>query len=214
MRYKETEKVETIVDALFPEKVTGFFLEIGAWDGEHLSQTIHLEHRGWRGLCVDPFPHNFANRSCMLCNEAVSADGKPREFVYVTTDRRDGGDVSYFSGFKDSLKFHWPLIEEHCNYEMTEVDTITILQLYETYHLPQYIDFLSVDVEGAEIEVFSGIDFDVCKFGVIMFEHNSDENVKRHIGALLERHGYRPYLGLYIDDIYVREDLWLVTSNG
>src|ERR671925_1346918 len=94
--------IEKHLDDLFPHP--GTFLEIGCWDGELMSQTAYLEReRGWTGLCVDPFPIHFEQRSCMVCAKAVSADGQPRTFLKVSIDRRYGGNVSYFSGFKESV---------------------------------------------------------------------------------------------------------------
>lgn len=130
----QSKLIEQRVESLFPSP--GFFLEIGAWSGEHISQTAYVERaRGWSGLCVDPFPRDFEQRTAWVCAKAISGDGLPREFLKVTTDRRYGGDVSYFSGFKDSVMrgINWPIIQEHCDYEEIQVETITIDQLYEKY---------------------------------------------------------------------------------
>jgi len=202
--YSQSQKIELYVEQFFPD---GFFLEIGAWDGKNISQTLYLEQQGWNGLCVDPFPHGFADRKCMLCNKAVSADGKPREFVWVTTDRRDGGDVSYFSGFKDSLTFHWNTIQEHCNYEIVEVDTITVPQLYSEYNLPKFVEFLSVDTESSELEILFSIDLNIYRFGIISFEHNYDDNVRKTLGRRLENYGYNLLADLDWDDVYIWSEL-------
>jgi FkbM family methyltransferase len=200
--------INQLLDTLFHGKMDGFYLEIGAWDAKHLSQSYHLEQLGWKGLCVDPFPKRFERRKCEVCNKAISSDGKPREFVKVTIDRRHGGDVSYFSGFRDSLNLHFMTIMQHCDYDIVEVDTITISKLYEYYNLPNYIDFLSVDVEGAEIEVFCGIDLEQYRFGVIMFEHNMVAGTKQYIAASLERNGYRHLLDTDIESIFVSEEIY------
>ena len=98
MYLSQSKRIEGRVESLFPSP--GIFLEIGAWKGEHFSQTAYLEReRGWTGVCVDPFPSGFEQRTCRVCPKAVSADGQPRAFLKVTTDRRHGGDVSYLSGF-------------------------------------------------------------------------------------------------------------------
>jgi len=208
--YSQTGELEVFLDTIFKHTHLGYFLEIGAWDGMNLSQTLYLEQKGWNGICVEPFPHNFSNRMCMLCNKAISADGKDREFVWVTTDKDNGGDVSYLSGFKDTLGTHWTFIQEHCNYTEATIETITMERLYKEYNLPLYIDFLSVDTEGAEVEIFSNINLDHYRYGVISFEHNLDSNVKGFVGRLLETHGYQfvRSMGLGgIEDIYVSEGL-------
>ena len=185
----------------------GFFLEIGAWDGELISQTAWLEReKGWTGLCVDPFPVHFGKRTCRVCAKAVSKDGAPRAFIKVTIDRNNGGDVSYFSGFKDTIQTHWPMIAESCDYEELEVETITIARLYEQYSLPQHIEFLSVDTEGSELEIFQSIDFSKHSFGLIVFEHNENLCVKNGVGEILQGHGYQLLDSLRCDDIYVRKD--------
>jgi hypothetical protein len=176
----------------------GTFLEIGCWQGTHYSQSKELEDRGWTGICVDPFPYLFEGRKCKVIAKAVSKDGKPREFVKVFQDRRHGGDVSYFSGFKDSISFHWPLIEEHCDYVHAPVETIR----FEDIGTPLHTNFLSVDVEGAEFEILSSIDYDKYSFDAIMYEHNGIDN---GVKDLLRSKGYYLYRRLEIDNIFVKD---------
>ena len=205
--YSQSGKLEPFLEETFKGK-KGFFLEVGCWDGSNLSQTLYLEQQGWKGLCVDPFPKNFENRKCLLHPGAISSDGRDREFIWVKNDKRDGGDVSYFSGFKSSLTIHWDFIQEYCTYETTYIETITVEQLYRKYKLPHYIDFLSVDVEGAELEVFAGWNLDVYRFGVITFEHNGDDNVKKYIGRMLERRGYSYVMSIGVED-FLSDDVYI-----
>lgn len=195
--------IENYLDQHIPSP--GVFLEIGCWDGDLISQTAYLEReKGWTGLCVDPFPIHFEHRTCRVCAQAVSANGLPRAFVRVSIDRRHGGDVSYFSGFKDSLHTHWDLISKYCDYEEIEVPTITIDELYRQYALPAHIDFLSVDTEGSELEIFENIDFHRLSFGLIVYEHNGDDCIKSKVGAILSANSYRLIDSLRCDDIYIR----------
>ncbi len=184
------------------------FLEIGCWDGEHISQTAYLEReKGWAGVCVDPFPRNFANREATLVSKAISNDGKDKEFTKVYYDKRDGGDVSYFSGFSDTLNDHWNLIKEHCHYEKLMIKTITMEELYKRYNLPVFIEFLSVDTEGSEFEILDSIDFTKCEFGIILAEHNYNKEKKANIDELLISKGYFIYKELEIDTIYINNKL-------
>lgn len=175
----------------------GNFLEIGCWKGNHISQSKQLEDIGWKGICVDPFPSEFENRKAKLIDAAISKDGNPRLFIRVSIDRRHGGDVSYFSGFRDSINFHWPVISEHCNYEEMIIPTIT----FDYIKAPERVSFLSVDVEGAELEVFRGIDFNKYTFDMIMFEHNGEKN---GVDELLQANGYNIHKSLELDNIYVK----------
>ena len=55
----------------FDFKKNGFFVEIGAFDGIHLSNTYSFERAGWRGICVEPHPEYFPickkNRPNSIC---------------------------------------------------------------------------------------------------------------------------------------------------
>ena len=204
--FHSQHQIEVHLDRFFSEP--GFFLEIGCWDGELISQTKWLEkEKGWNGLCVDPFPVHFEGRSCIVCGRAISAAGGRREFIKVSIDRRYGGDVSYFSGFRDAVKFHWDVIEKHCDYEIVPVETITMVELYELYDMPDYIEFLSVDTEGSELEIFESIDFNKYRFGMIIFEHNMDASTKSRIGQILTANGYELFEALECDDVYISRQL-------
>ena len=43
-------------EAFFAGASSGYFVEVGANDPEYLSQTWHLERRGWTGVLVEPQP--------------------------------------------------------------------------------------------------------------------------------------------------------------
>jgi hypothetical protein len=49
---------------MFPGIANGFFLDVGSGDGYLISNTQALEARGWKGICVDPFPTNMGGRTC------------------------------------------------------------------------------------------------------------------------------------------------------
>jgi len=202
LRYSQ-HAIEPYLDKMFDHP--GYFLEIGCWRGNLISQSLYLESvKGWKGLCVDPFPFDFEKRTCQLCRKAISGDGRVREFVQVTIDRRYGGDVSYFSGFRDTIQTHWPLISEFCDYKIIGLETITFKQLAEQYSIPKFVEFLSVDTEGSELEIFQTIPFDEFSFGLIDFEHNRNDVVKNGVGEILVRNGYKLLEALYVDDLYVR----------
>jgi hypothetical protein len=213
MYLSQSKRIEERVQSLFPSP--GFFLEIGAWSGEHLSQSAYLEReKGWSGLCVDPFPSGFENRSCQVCANALSRDGAPRAFLQVTIDRRYGGNVSYFSGFKEHVcrSIHWPVIREFCDFEEIQLETITLDQLYELYDLPAYIEFLSVDIEGAELELLQSIDFHARRFGLIAVEHNMNQDARRAIGEILTANGYQLFEAWEYDDLYFSHKNWLANE--
>jgi hypothetical protein len=69
------------------------------------------------------------------------------------------------------------------------VVTISLQDLLEENNAPSYIDYLSIDTEGSELEILKAFDFNRYKFGVITCEHNFTENQEK-LKLLLESHGY------------------------
>ena len=45
---------DLLVWKYFANRRDGFFVEVGANDPENLSQTLLLEHNGWRGILIEP----------------------------------------------------------------------------------------------------------------------------------------------------------------
>ncbi len=57
------------------------------------------------------------------------------------------------------------------------VETTTLNQIFEDVKAPIMMDFLSLDVEGSEIEVLNGIDFLDYNFKYIMVESRNDKQI-------------------------------------
>ena len=70
-----------------------------------------------------------------------------------------------------------------------KVFTITLTDLLELYKAPNKIDYISIDVEGSEIEVLTGLDF--SKYDVKMFsiEYENEEN-RAKIDWIMSRNNY------------------------
>ena len=65
-----------LINSIFPDRINGYFVDVGAYDGITLSNTFILEkHLGWSGICIEPNPEAFeklrANRSCICFPSAL-----------------------------------------------------------------------------------------------------------------------------------------------
>jgi hypothetical protein len=80
------------------------------------------------------------------------------------------------------------LIENHCEYEITDVRQIAVHHLF--FNLPKFIQFLSVDTEGSELEIFENIDFSKYKFEVITYENNGDHERRIAINNIFINNSY------------------------
>ncbi len=65
----------------------GYFVEFGAWDGKHFSNTQALYRKGWRGCYIEGDPIRFRD-----LQRNVTADGVSTVNVFVTIDSQNSLD--------------------------------------------------------------------------------------------------------------------------
>ena len=61
------------------------------------------------------------------------------------------------------------------------VDTKTLNDIFNEVQAPKLIDFLSLDVEGSELEVLNGIDFKIYNFKFILVESRDDDEMIKYL---------------------------------
>jgi len=158
-----------IEEVFYKRKSRGYFLDLAASNGIHLSNTYVLEKNfGWNGICIeandDYFKELIANRNCICDNSCI--DGKKGRVKFVKYGGL-GGIVD-----KDTDNNY-----KHRNDKLLELvdnivwkDTITLEELLKKYNAPANIDFFSFDVEGAETRILKYFPFDKYRFLSIVIE--------------------------------------------
>jgi FkbM family methyltransferase len=183
-----------------PDK-KGFFVEFGATDGKTLSNSHLLEKVfGWSGILCEPGKNWHSalksNRSEPIDTRCVfSSTGKLVEFTETSL-----GELSTISSFmkSDANRF---LRKNSGTYQ---VETVSLKDLLLTHNAPKYIELLSVDTEGSELEILKDFPFDEYKFGLMCVEHNYTSN-REKLHELLTGKGYERILTEYsaFDDWYL-----------
>jgi FkbM family methyltransferase len=173
---------------LIRKTTPGYFVEIGAFDGVHLSNTLALEQKGWRGLCIEPEPSAYlallANRNCQTANVALA--GKPNERVPFCVNG------IYSSITSDPAR------------ATIQVSTATLDQVLDDYGAPSRIHYISIDTEGNELEILQAFDFKKWQVDLWTVEHNDHTRrtriVSRSLIKLFAAQGYRHRI--------VEHDVW------
>jgi len=187
-------------------KLNGFFIEIGASDGIELSNTYLLEKDyNWKGICVEPIPEKFKllcnNRpNSICCSDAVYNESNKQ----VIFDISNSSDL--FSGISKNIACHKNIVDS----DKTQiiVNTITLNDLLEKYNAPSFIDYLSLDTEGSELEILKSVDYNKYIFGVIDIEHNYLEPFRTSIRELLTSNGYEYIKENQWDDSYMHKSIF------
>jgi FkbM family methyltransferase len=163
-RYYSQSGEDAMLWELFRGRTRGFFIEIGAFDGRYLSNTLSFEQQGWNGLCVEPIPE-FAE----LCRQ-----NRPRSFVVqAACVGPDEGKVAHLLreplGLLSGIRANeTPNIADRYvargmvfpGFTTIEVPARTLDEILAECPPPDgLVDFISIDVEGTEIDVLRGFNF-------------------------------------------------------
>ena len=183
-----------VLEKVFPDVTNGYFVDIGSGHGTIGSNSRTLEKRGWKGVCIDPFPVHMEGRTCKMFKEVVFS--KPGLVMAFHTA---GG----LGGIADTLG-QWN--EKAARAPTVNVITVTHDHILARAGAPQFIHFISLDVEGAELEALRAFPFDRYRVGAWAIEHNREEPKRSQIVALLAQHGYLRVNEWHQDDFFVPVD--------
>ena len=180
----------------FGRKREGTFVEVGANDPHEGSQTWLLEQNGWRGALVEP--------QAALC-EKLRRERKNSQVFQVACSRPDQeGEASLHIAAHDGISTLQPQADSHgIEFVGTERVKITTLDKVLSEAGMGKIDFLSLDVEGYEIEVMRGFNFQKHQPSLILIE-DGVRTLDKH--RFLMQQGYRLVKRTSLNNWYVPRD--------
>jgi FkbM family methyltransferase len=195
------------LDELF-DRDGGFFVEAGGFDGYTQSNTYYLERfRRWTGILVEPMPELAAearlNRpharvfQCALVGGEDAPDSIEMEF---------GDLMSTVSGIHDEDWTDAGLVLGWREHRTETVPARSLSDLLDEVGGPQ-VDLLSLDVEGYEAEVLSGLDLSRHAPAWILVEMHDLAAGRQAISSILGDH-YAEHSQLSpLDVLYRRRDV-------
>lgn len=176
IRYYSQTGEDALAWSAFQGQQTGFFIEVGAFDGVHGSNTFSFEQAGWRGICVEAHPAYAlickTNRPHSTCVQAACVGPGHGQTVKFLSE-----PLGVLSGIRANETPDLP--GRYALRGMTfpgfttiEVQARTLDDIIAEHYpgLP-LIDWLSIDVEGTEIDVMRGLS---TPARVIVAEANTD----------------------------------------
>jgi FkbM family methyltransferase len=174
---------------------TGVYVEVGAYDPIVMSQTWQLELRGWKGLLVEPVAEQAAKlRAQRNAKVAEVACGSPSQHGASMEMQVNGIGSTLVKGFMD------PEFSPYA--KMRQVRCVTLDSVLAETGFDR-IDFISIDVEGAEVDVLEGFSLERYKPSLVLIEDFlSDQTRYRH----MVRRGYRFVRRTGINSWYVPRD--------
>lgn len=181
------------------------FVEVGAYDGESVSNTSGLADAGWKGIYVEPVHSNY-----LKCLERHR--GNDVIVSNLSIGLEEGVQKVYSNGILSSLdkehatiginKFNYPQYTKEVCYQL-RMDNFL-----KSYNVSPNFDLLVVDVEGKEDEVFYSFDLNYWKPKMMIVELVDDhqcfqenQNILEKVKKLRTFIGECSYQEIYRDDI-------------
>ena len=170
----------------------GFFVELGANDGIKQSNTYYFEKNfNWNGLLIEPIKNKYlkclkfrSKKNFFYNNACVGFNYKNKNIKMIYSDLMSSIDDktinSKIDAKKHALEGEKYLVKNDKIKEVL-VETKTLNQILNEINSPKIIDFLSLDVEGAELEVLNGIDFLNYNFKFILIESRDDQEIIKYL---------------------------------
>ncbi len=189
---------------VFKGKRGGTFVELGGFDGLIASNCLFFElMRGWDGLLLEPSPSSYRQaatiRRCTCLQRAIAASSGEAEFLEVTDGYLEMSGLleTFDSGTRSGIKEH-PQHQERT----IKVPTISLADLLGEHALEE-VDYISMDVEGTELDVIES--FPSNKFRVRAW---TIENKPRNdeIAEAMRKKGYKRVEMLGGDDVFLLAD--------
>ena len=176
--YTQNEEEKYIVESL-KDIPNGRFLDIGAHDGITFSSTRKLFELGWTGVYVEPspdvLPALYQNAgSNRILPVAIGSSNSIMDFY------SSGGDMI------GSLSTDHVKLWSHCaKFTKTSVNVITIHELEK--QVGNQFDFIGIDVEGINLEVFNQFDWNLWNPKCVCIEYESHRD---HMINVMTNAGY------------------------
>jgi FkbM family methyltransferase len=177
MFYSQDKQDEYLERNIFKGYKDGFYVDVGAHDGISINNTLYFEkYNNWTGINIEPIKSVFdkllVNRpNSININCAVSNFDGETDFLC------NHGYTEMISGIRDNFdKRHLQRLEnenkKHGSFtELIKVKTLKLETIFEKQNISR-VNYLSIDVEGAEYDVVNSINFDKVFIDVIGFENN------------------------------------------
>lgn len=187
---ESSRKENILIREYFNNQKNGYFVEIGANDPTHHgSQTWHLEKNlNWQGVLVEPIPE--------LAEKCRKLRPNAKTFEYACTDSKKNQNITLYIPYdlnNDNELFARAAIGENIDdgkfvkHREITVQTRNLNSILEEAGAKE-IDLLSIDVEGAELEVLLGVDLQKYKPRLILLE---DKHLYLTKHRYLKKNNYR-----------------------
>lgn len=144
------EGEDLILKRIIGEQIDGFYIDIGAHHPKRFSNTYLFYKAGWQGLNIDALPGS----------KKIFDRMRPKDINLEIGVSNQKGKLDYYMFNEPALNtFDFQLAKEYLNNShfillgKKSIETDQLSSILSKYLHRQEIDFMSIDVEGYEMQV-------------------------------------------------------------
>lgn len=196
-KYFSQDKQDEFVDNYFQKFENGIFLEVGAADGVTFSNTLFLEReRNWTGVLIEANRKLYSSlvslrRKAYIINVCLSLDDRINVVSFLPAELLGGVEKPLTAEkMMGRVKHDYPDIKPE---EVLCIPLYSILKAISMTH----INFFSLDVEGAEMDILRTIPFNLVTIELFLIEYYVPYDVTETQKRLKEFRDFFDNLGTY-----------------
>ena len=152
------EGEDIILKRFFDGQVDGFYVDVGAHHPKRFSNTYLFYRKGWRGINIDAMPNSMVQFNRIRPRD-INIEKPISDKVEILTYYAFNEPA--LNGFSKEISLLRNELKDYQIESTKELTTTTLQQILDDY-LPEdkEIDFLSIDVEGLDMQVLRSIDLE------------------------------------------------------
>ncbi len=187
---------DAILAKLLKKKRNGFYIDVGANHPKNLSNTHYFYKRGFRGINIEANPNlikefELVRKEDINLNIGISNQASEMTFYLSSADTLGSFDLQSVT---ESCKIHGAeMIGE------IKVKTELLKNVIAQYAPDKHIDFMSVDVEGHDLEVLQSNDWEKYRPEFLIVETNINTS---NLNIYLKEIGYNKVYENHTNSIY------------
>lgn len=157
IRSYSQEGEDMILRRLFEGENLGFYIDVGAHHPKRFSNTFMFYKKGWNGINIDAMPSSmkaFDKARPRDTNLEIPVSNKKELLTYYMFNE------PALNGFSKNLTEERSGVNQYKVISEIKIETSTLKAILNEY-LPndQKIDFMSIDVEGLDLQVLKSNDW-------------------------------------------------------
>lgn len=175
------EGEDLLIKRFLNNKEKGFYIDIGAHHPTRFSNTFSFYEKGWSGINVDPLPgimDKFNTQRPNDINIEAGVSIEEQELIYYMFNEPALNTFSKEEAQKKDGLSIYKIIEQR------KIRTYPLSSILDKYiKSGTLIDFMTIDVEGLDLDVLKSNDWEKYRPGLLLVEDLKKQSIENFINS-------------------------------